>query len=167
MKGWSDEKRIQAATADAMGLKAPMVAAATGVPVETIRDWRTREWYKDLVSEIQRDDDRELDGRLSKLIDKSTTVILDRLEKGDFMYDPKTARFMRRPVYMKDATKVTTEIINRRNLLRGKPTSISSKEALGDRLQKLADQFKALTEARNEKVVEGEVIGPVQLEQAA
>ncbi len=167
MKGWSDEKRIQAATADAMGLKAPMVAAATGVPVETIRDWRTRDWYKDLVSEIQRDDDRELDGRLSKLIDKSTNVILDRLEKGDFMYDPKTSKFMRRPVYMKDATKVTTEIINRRNLLRGKPTSISSKEALGDRLQKLADQFKALTEARNEKVVAGEVVGPVQLEQAA
>ncbi len=167
MKPWSDSKRVEAATADAMGLKLPIVSATTGIPVETLKDWRTRDWYKELVLEIQREDDRELDGKLSKLIDKSTDVIIDRLEKGDFMYDPKTSRFMRRPVYMKDATKVTTEIINRRNLLRGKPTSISSKEALGDRLLKLAEQFKALTEVRKERVVEGEVLGPAQLEQAA
>lgn len=164
MKAWSDQKRVEAATADAMGLKAPMIAAATGIPLETIRDWRTREWYKDLVDEIQREEDHALDGKLSKLIDKSTEVILDRLERGDFMFDPKSGDFKRRPVYMKDAAKVTTEIINRRNLLRGKPTSISSKEAIGDRLAKLAEQFSALTKAREEKVVEGEVVGPVQLE---
>lgn len=167
MKAWSEQKRIEVATADAMGLKAPVISMATKVPVETIRDWRMRDWYRDLVDEIQREGDRELDGKLTQLIDKSTNVIIDRLESGDFMYDPKTSRFIRRPVYMKDAAKVATEIINRRNLLRGKPTSISSKEQISDRLNKLAEQFAALTQARQEKVVEGEVIGPVQIEQAA
>lgn len=152
---WDDEKRIEVATADAMGLKTPQIQAATGVAAGTVKKWRQEEWYQDLIKEIQNEEDREIDGKLTRLVNKSLEVISDRMENGDWMWNSKDNKFVRKPVYMKDANRVATDLINRRNLLRGKPTSISNKEQMSDKLLALAEQFARFTSA---KTVQGEVI---------
>lgn len=152
---WSDAKKLEVATAQAMGLSATQIAAATGVSAETIKHWRKQEWFRDLVNEVQTDDDTQIDGKLTKLIHKSLDAVVDRLENGDYMWDSKRNKFVRRPVYMKDALRATTEVINRRQLLRGKPTSISSKEEASDRLKRLGEQFERFALGRE---IEGEVI---------
>lgn len=156
---WDDEKRIEVATADVMGLKTPQIQAATGVAAGTVKKWRQEEWYQDLIREIQNEDDREVDGKLTRLVNKSLDVISDRMENGDWMWNSKENKFVRKPVYMKDANRVATDLINRRNLLRGKPTSISNKEQMSDKLLALAEQFARFTSA---KTIQGEVLNDAE-----
>lgn len=147
---WSEQKRIEVATAHAMGLKAPMIEAATGVPSQTIRHWRMQDWFKDLVSEMQREEDIEVDAKFTKILNKSLDSVVDRLENGDFMFDKKKGTFVRRPIYIKDAAKVADLVFDKRNLLRGKPTTISAKqEQMTDRLTKLALEFERFVKAKD------------------
>lgn len=160
---WSEKKRIEAATAHAMGLSAPLIEAATGVPAQTIRHWRMSDWFRDLVEEIRREDDNTVDAKLTNIVSKSMDVILDRLDNGDFMFDPKEGGFVRKPLAAKDANRIADTMFDKRNLLRGKPTSISSKQELvSDRLLKLAVEFERFV---NSKEIKGEVINdkPEQL----
>lgn len=160
---WSEQKRIEVATAHAMGLKAPMIEAATGVPAQTIRHWRMQDWFKDLVTEMQREEDIEVDAKFGKILGKALDSVVDRLENGDFMFDKKKGTFVRRPIFIKDAVKVADVVFDKRNLLRGKPTSISAKqEQMTDRLAKLALEFERFVRAKD---ITSEVI-PVQIEQS-
>ena len=156
MKSWSEQKRIEVATAHVMGLKAPMIEVATGVPAQTIRHWRAMDWFKDLVNELQREDDYSADAKLTKIVNKALDTVVDRLENGDFMFDPKSSSFVRKPLKATDVTRIADTMFDKRNLLRGKPTSISGKtEQISDRLVKLAAEFSRFVTA---KTVEGEVI---------
>lgn len=153
---WPDKKKIEVATAHSMGLTAPMIEAATGVPRQTIRHWRLEDWFKDLISEIQREDDNNVDAKLTKIVSKSLDNVVDRLENGDYMYDPKQGKFIRKPMTGRDTARVADIMFDKRNLLRGKPTSISGKqEQISDRLLKLAQEFERFTRA---KTIEGVII---------
>ena len=156
MRSWPEKTRIEVATAHAMGLKAPMIEVATGVPTQTIRHWRLQDWFKDLVAELQREDDYSADAKLTKIVNKALDTVVDRLENGDFMFDPKEQAFVRKPLLARDVTKIADTMFDKRNLLRGKPTSISGKqEQISDRLAKLAIEFSRFV---NAKTIDGEVV---------
>lgn len=153
---WSDQKRVEVATAHVMGLKAPMIEVATGVPAQTVRHWRMQDWFKEIVDEIQREEDHEVDAKLTKLMNKALDNVMDRLDNGEFFWNPKAKEWQRRPVNMRDAAKVMEGSFDKRNLLRGKPTTISGKqEQISDRLLKLAAEFARFAVA---KEVKGELI---------
>ena len=133
-----------------MGLKAPMIEAATGVPTQTIRHWRTMDWFKDLVSELQREDDHEADAKLTKLFNKALDNVVDRLENGDFMFDKESNSFVRKPLATKDVIKIADTMFDKRRLIRGEPTTISAKqEQVTDRLAKLAEEFARFVKAKD------------------
>ena len=150
---YPEKKRIEVATAHAMGLSSTMISAATGVKAQTVRFWRMQDWFKDLVEEIRREDDNTVDAKLSNLVSKSLDVITDRLERGDFMYDQKLGEFVRKPLTAQVVNKIADTMFDKRNLLRGKPTSISGKqEQITDRLAKLAIEFERFVNAKEIKV---------------
>lgn len=151
---WSDKKRIEVATAHAMGLSAPLIEATTGVPAQTIRHWRMTDWFRDLVEEIRREDDNSVDAKLTNIVSKSMDVITDRLENGDFMFDSKEGTFVRKPLAAKDVNRIADTMFDKRNLLRGKPTFISgAAEQVSDRLLKLAVEFERFVNAKEITVV--------------
>ena len=131
-----------------------MVEAVTGVPRQTIRIWKMQPWWNDLVKEIQQSEDQELDGKLSKIIDRSLDAVNERLTNGDFILDSKTGTIKRVPVKMRDAHRVTTDLLDKRNLLRGKPTSITERISTEDVLKNLAQQFQEFTKFKNSKLIE-------------
>lgn len=135
-----------------------MVTAVTGVPSQTIRLWKMQPWWKDLVREIQTSEDQELDGKLSRVIDKSIDVINDRLEKGDFILDSRSGTIRRVPVKFKDTHRVASDLLDKRNVLRGKPTSITERVSTEDVLRKLAAQFQEFTKFQKTKLIEGDVV---------
>lgn len=151
---YSDQKRVQVVTSYLALGKAPMVEAVTGVPAQTIRVWKMQQWWKDLVREIQTSEDQELDGKLTRVIDKSIDVINDRLEKGDFILDSKTGSIKRVPVKMRDSHRVATDLLDKRNVLRGKPTSITERVSTEDVLRKLAAQFQEFTKFQKTRLIE-------------
>ena len=138
---WSDAKRLEVVTTWLVLGKIPLVSATTGVPEGTIRQWRTQPWWKEIEVSVQTETDQELDAKLAKRIDKALDLVLDRLEHGDYLYDPKTGQFVRKPVSMKDTWKVSTEMIDKRLLIRKQPKDQASQEAVGDILKNLAQEF--------------------------
>ena len=153
----SDNKKIEACTAYLVLGKAPLVEQITGVPSGTIRRWKSEPWWEDLVAQIQAEDDQELDGKLAKRINKALDIVDDRLSSGDFMFDPKSGRFKRRPVALKDTWKVTKEMVDLRQHLRKNTTKHVAAEAASDILKNLASEFAQMARKRlTEKVIDGE-----------
>lgn len=149
---WSDKKRFEVVTTYLILGKAPLVEAATGVPAGTVRRWKRETWWQEMVDQIQTESDQELDTKLAGRIDKALDVINDRLENGDFQYDPRTGEFVRKPVAMKDANKVLMDFIDKRWLMRKNVKETVSQEAVGDILKNLAKEF---SEMAKKKVKDG------------
>ena len=145
---WSDKKRLEVVTTWLVLGKIPLVSATTGVPEGTIRQWRTQPWWKEIEVSVQTESDQELDTKLAKRIDKALDLVMDRLENGDYLYDPKSGEFIRKPVSMKDTWKVSTEMIDKRLLIRKQPKEQSNQEAVGDILKNLAKEFADMARKR-------------------
>lgn len=157
---WSEAKKIEAVTTWLALGNIPLVEGVTGVPRATLRQWKVQPWWKDLVSEIQTEDDQQLDGKLSKVVERSLDAVMERIEGGEFHIDSRTGQVKRVPVKLRDVHRVMVDVIDKRNLIRGKPTSRTEKVE-GDILVKLATQFAlwAQSNLKKETVVEGYVVG--------
>lgn len=139
---YSEAKKIQTVTTYLALGNAPLTEAVTGVPRGTIRKWKQMPWWKDLENEIRNEEDSEMDTKLSKIIKKSLDAVEDRLDNGEMILDSKTGKVLRIPVKLRDVHKVGVELIDKRNVIRGKPTSITQKVTMEDMMSKLADEFK-------------------------
>jgi hypothetical protein len=155
---WSEAKKIEAVTTWLALGNIPLVEGVTGVPRATLRQWKVQPWWKDLVNEIQTEDDQQLDGKLSKVVERSLDAVMERIEGGEFHIDSRTGQVKRVPVKLRDVHRVMVDVIDKRNLIRGKPTSRTEKVE-GDILVKLATQFALwASNALKEKTIEGEVV---------
>lgn len=153
---YPDKVKIEVVTTYLALGKIPMVEVVTGVPRSTIKVWKQQPWWKDLENEIRQDDDMELDSRLSKIINRSLDAVVDRLDHGDFILDSRSGQIKRVPVKMRDAERVSTDMIDKRNLIRGKPTNITQKITVEDVMAKLAEEFKKWStgQVQQEKLIE-------------
>lgn len=152
---WSDAKRIEVVTSWLALGKIPLIAACTGVPEGTIRQWRTQPWWKETELSILTETDQELDSKLAKRIDKALDVIWDRLEHGDFMYDPKSGEFVRKPVGLKETNKVMVDMMDKRMLIRKQPREQQNQEAVNDILKNLAREFEQMAKKKLKEVDNG------------
>ena len=151
----SDAKKIEACTAYLVLGKAPLVESVTGVPAGTVRRWKGEPWWEDLVAQIQTEDDQELDGKLAKRINKALDIVDDRLSSGDFMFNPRTGGFTRRPVALRDTWKVTKEMVDLRQHLRKNAPKSASQETADHILKNLANEFATMARRRlTEKVID-------------
>lgn len=148
---WPERKRIEAVTAVMTLGNAPQAAAAIGVPVETIRTWKQMPWWKEMEQQIRDDDNQELDTKFSKIIKKTLDVIEDRLENGNFQYDPKTGKMKRIPVNIRDTHRVMSDLVDKRKVIRNEPTTTESTEGTAARLAKLAVQFSEFALGRKDQ----------------
>jgi hypothetical protein len=145
---WNDNKKIDVVTTWLITGNLAATASVCQVPLVTIKMWKKQPWWNDLVLDIQTESDQELDAKLSKRIEKSLEIINDRLENGDFQYDPKTGQFVRKPVSMKDGWKVANEMIDKRWLIRKMPQNQVDQGAVGDILKNLAKEFAEMAKKR-------------------
>lgn len=157
---WSDKQRIQAVQTWLATGNLTLTAATLEIPESTMRRWKAAPWWKELVDEIRTQESVQLDNKLSKVVERSVDQLLDRVENGDFQYDQKTGQLVRKPISAKDAVKVTTEVLDRRDILQGKKETQTESKVV-DRLEKLAEEFIKFA---NAKVVEN--IKPKVIEDA-
>ena len=118
-------------------------AAITGIPEQTIRTWRKQEWWTDRIKEIKEGDNLQLDAKLTKVMDKALDAVVDRIENGEYMYDPRTGEIKRIPAKLRDVQKVAGDMIDKKTLLakvqKGKE---EQKQAItADHLLMLAREF--------------------------
>lgn len=114
---WDEKKRLETLTTYVATGGVPMTSAITGVPKETIKKWKTQEWWKQGLNDLQYEDNIKISAKLSKVLEKSLAAVEDRLDNGEHMYDPRTGNIIRVPAKLRDVHKVTTDIVEKKQQL--------------------------------------------------
>ena len=138
---WGGDQKLQAAASYIMLGNLKEVSDITGIPYITLKVWKTTDWWKDLILEIRDEDISQLDAKLQKIVSKALVAVEDRLDKGDYQYDPKTGKPVRIPVKAHIALKVTTDLLARQEKIRSAPQRAEVEKTIDARLSKLADEF--------------------------
>jgi len=145
---WPEDKKIEVVSLYAAGVVSSKdLARLTGIPDQTIRLWRLEDWWVELLERVHASVDSDIVSKFTNIVDKSLEVVQDRLINGDFIMNKKSGVIQRRPVSMRDANAVATTVVDKRQLLRGKPTSRSEKISVDARLLKLAEEFSRFAQA--------------------
>lgn len=127
-----------------------------GVKPDTISRWkRESEWWPILTQQVKKEKNDELEAMMTGILHENLSAIMERLEEGDTYYDAKRGKTYKLPVKTKDLAYVTTNIFDKRQLLRGDVTSRTEKVSTQERLSKLKQQFEQFSNAVE---VEGERI---------
>ena len=143
MFGVSDNKRIEVVTAYAVLGNVSKVSELSGISAPTIRQWRKEVWFKQLLDEIRDENDEKIDVKFNEIVEQSLDLITDRLQGGDYVV-LKSGELIRKPVGVRDLALVAAITIDKRQLLRGKPTSRSETVTNQQQLERLAEQFTSL-----------------------
>lgn len=162
---WDEKKRLEVLTTFMATGSQSLTSAMTKVPGETIRLWRKQDWWKERMQELQSDNTLQLDSRLTKVMDKALDAVVDRIENGEYMYDPRTGEIRRVPAKLRDLQKVAVDSIDKKLLLTkaNKEKQEAKQQITADHLVMLAREFakfatgKTPDEAKDvTSVVEGE-----------
>lgn len=164
---WSEKKKMEALGVFIATGSVTMAATQCNIPFETVKSWSKKDWWKDKIKEIQNEDYEKLDAKLTKVIDKALDSVMDRIENGEYMYDPKTGKTKIMPAKLRDLNTAFNSLMDKRQLIRKQPTKIVEQATTAAILQNVADQFtqfitgKVKQESFNDlvdKVIEGETV---------
>ena len=154
---YNEQDRIKAASTYAVVGNANEVERITGIPSETVRYWRTQEWWDKVVERVQIEKDDEHDVKLTEIIDKILPQINDRVEKGDFIVD-KYGKMHRKPMGGKELGVSLSIVADKRDLLRRKQKTNVETQSTKELLQNIANTVRDFVKNTQIKTIEGEVI---------
>jgi transposase-like protein len=144
-KQYSDSQKLEAVKLHLITGNLNLVAASLNLPIQTLKTWRYSKWWGEIAQELKNEGRIQLSSNLRKVAEKALNVTVDRLEYGDFQYDPKTGEMVRRPVSMKDAHRVSVDLLNKSLELEDQPVQEEAMKATQDRLQALAETFASFS----------------------
>lgn len=148
-KWFNETTRIKAACVYAISGNAARTSEIIGVPSATIRKWKTMPWWNQVIDRIRQEHDDELDIQLTETIGKSIKQVNDRLEHGDYFYDPKEQKLVRKKMSGRDSAMVGAMMIDKRALIRDKRKQHVEETEVMDRLKKLASEFSGFIKAKD------------------
>jgi transposase-like protein len=160
---WPLEKKIEVVSKYLVLGNMKLVSVDTGVDYGLLRQWKMQPWWKDLELEIRATQNIAVDNKLSRIIERAMDVTLDRLENGELVFNRKTGELDRVPVSMKDANKVTTDLMTKQHALRKEESAQpqTSQQSVTEQLKTLAMEFAKWAEAK-QKPIDVETIEIVQ-----
>ena len=129
------------------------VSELTGIDPKFLRQWKDEPWWTEIQKKVFVEQNEKLASRISGVLDKSLEHLVDRLDNGDYLWDVRKSKLVRKPVDTKVLSNLFNNLVTRRQLIRGEPTSISTQVGVDDRLKLLAKQFEKFA---NAKEIEGE-----------
>lgn len=151
-RNYSDEQKMELMKLYLLTGNLALSAATLKIPEITARWWKKKDWWKQLEAEMRQSERIELSAKLKRIAEKAQEATVDRLENGDWKYDGKTGRLFRVPVSMKDAHKVSMDIVDKTMVLeKNLIESPELEEAKVDKFAELAAKFASLTEKVLEK----------------
>ena len=141
---WPIEKKIEVVTKYLLLGSMPLVAEITGVNISVCKVWKTQQWWKDMVLEIQAAKRTQQDTKLSRIIDKALGAIEDRLDNGEQVVNPRTGELVRRPVALRDANNTANTLLQRQAILeklQQNDSQLEQTQTIQEQLSFLAEEF--------------------------
>jgi transposase-like protein len=136
---WSDKQKLEAVNSYLALGNLALTSRILGIPEITLRVWKASDWWAQLVADIKMEERIVLSSRMKKIVDAAHTIVAQRLEHGDPVVTPKGDVVMK-PVSMKDAHKVATDLLDRRKLVDSAEND-TSEQGKDNTLEKLAERF--------------------------
>ena len=128
-----------------------MAAAQAGIP--EVYGWQFRKraaWWEDAVFKVRKEKNDELDAQFTRIIEKASSEVMDRLDNGDYVLQ-RDGTMKRVPLKGKELAVVAAVTYDKRGLLRGDPSTISAKKA--DPLKSIEKNLKEFTKFLDSKDV--------------
>lgn len=148
---WSDEQKIEVVKAYIILGSLELAAAAARIPFKTVEKWKPTGWWNALVAEYRETEKLVLSTRLKGIVEKSLTIVEDRLENGDFIWDQKAQTLIRKPVLMKDAARVGVDFMGHQYKLVSTEQRQMEEEGVKEKLEKLARSFEEFANKQTKK----------------
>ncbi len=156
----TDQFKVEAVKAYILlGGNAMLTASTIGVSRNCLEKWKRTSWWTNLVKEFRNEERLYLSSSTKKIIQKSLEELSDRLERGDFIYDPKTGQMVRKPVPAKDLHRISVDMMERKDKIDKAIDHVDdNNETNEDKLSKLAEQFAQLAIKAVNKKPQAEVV---------
>lgn len=145
---WSEKKKNEALAFFVANGSITETSRAVQVPVSTLNKWKASDWWKDRIRDIQNEEYDKLDVKLSKALDKALDQVVNRIEHGDHIYDPRTGAIRQIPAKLRDVNNAFNSIMTNRQLIRKQPTKIVEQQSTAAQLSNLAAQFAAFVSGK-------------------
>lgn len=140
---YTDEQRREVIAHYAVYGSLTKVSELTNIPINTICHWRNHsDWWVDAVAKVREEQKDEIDASLSRILQKSTQRLEERLDVGD-AYITKDGEKAFKEVSARDLATVTGIMFDKRQIMRNLPTSIKA-ESTDARLNQLAEKVREL-----------------------
>lgn len=154
---WSQNQRLQAVSTYLMLGNMAETAVVTGIPLPTLKTWKTTDWFKEYALQLQSEDIQQMDSNLKRVINKALKATEERLDMGDAQFDQKTGEIIRIPVKAHVALKITTDLMTKQQKLNDKPVEKELEKTIDDRLLKLSEEFARFANAKR-NTIEAKII---------
>jgi len=139
---WSKNQKLQAVSTYLMLGSMTETAIVTGIPLPTLKIWKTTDWFKEYSLQLQAEDVQQMDSNLKRVVDKALRAVEDRIDLGDAQFDQRTGEIVRVPVKAHVALKITTDLLTKQEKLRENPIAKEEVEkTIDERLLKLSEEF--------------------------
>lgn len=161
-KQWSDSQKLEAVTTYLALGNLALSSRVLGIPEMTLREWKNKEWWKEVEGELKVQDDIQLSSRLKRIIESTISATEDRIANGDWIFNSKEGTLMRKPVALRDVHKVTMDMLDKRESIANKQPVSANLEQIDEKLKKLAEKFDQIAQGRRPievtDVITGELI---------
>lgn len=144
------KKQFEAATLYAATGSFILASEKSGVPEKILKKWSKEPWFRDILFDFRLENLGKLDAAFTEIIDRAAIELKDRLENGDWHVTSK-GQLVRKPVGIRDLAIVQAINVDKRQLLRGEPTSRPDQGAQGATVKVLETLAEKFTEIVNKK----------------
>ena len=149
---WTQNQKLQAVSSYLMLGNMTETALVTGISLNTLKLWKSTDWFKEYALQLQTEDVQQMSSNLKKVIDKALKAVEDRLDLGDAQFDQKTGDIIRIPVKAHVALKITTDLMTKQQKLYENPVKEQVERTIDDRLLKLSEEFARFATAKRNTV---------------
>lgn len=117
--------------------------ALAGVHPNTAHKWSHEPWFEKAIKDLKRSLDKQMDGKITKILSRVLESLEDRIEKGDTkVLSTKDGIFERQvPVSARDLAIVGGVLFDKRNQLRREPENDEGNESALDRIAERLRQY--------------------------
>ena len=149
---WTQNQKLEAVSTYLMLGNMAETAVVTGIPLQTLKVWKTTDWFKDYSLQLQTEDVQQMDSNLKRVIQKALKATEERIDMGDAQFDQKTGDIIRIPIKAHVALKITTELLTKQQKLNENPIKEEVEKTIDSRLLKLSEEFARLANARTNTI---------------
>lgn len=138
---YNAEQKMAAAMAYVISGNSKQASRICGIPDATIRWWKaSAAWWPNAIAKCFKDKNDSVDAAMTEAIEVGMGNILDMLKNGEYVLDK--GKLVRKPASLRDTYIGVATLQDKRQILRGEPTSISSTKDKTQQIQDILKQFE-------------------------